>query len=141
MPRCPDCNKFVSLDSETEPEVNVSVDKEGNVSGTVRIANSCQECSQEMSECTFEVDVSAPDEVTKHLAKGQHELEVELSASRTDRYENKTRTGKIIRNPRYQKHMYGAEGTIEWTCICNAEWSHTQDWSDEVQASGMDSLV
>jgi hypothetical protein len=145
MPRCDSCNKFVSLDSESDPEVNIDVSRDGDASGEVRIVNTCQECGQEMSETTFTLDVAAPDEVEEHLkttVDGGHSLSVELvNASRTDRYVNKTPAGKIIKNPRYQKHMYGAEGTVQWTCTCDKEWGVEQDWSDEIQASSMDSLV
>ena len=46
MARCPDCNKFVGFDTDTDPEVEVGeIDTEsGTVEATVRIVNNCAEC-------------------------------------------------------------------------------------------------
>jgi hypothetical protein len=56
--RCPDCNKFVSFDVDGDPEVELEADEStGEVTGTVRIVNACQECGAELTEATFDVDV------------------------------------------------------------------------------------
>jgi hypothetical protein len=40
MPRCPDCNKFASVSTDQEPEIdNLEVDEEGVVTATARIVN------------------------------------------------------------------------------------------------------
>ena len=61
MARCPDCNKFVSLDSEQDPEVSIDVDEEGHVTGSVQIANACEQCGTEMYTAEFDVNVSTSD--------------------------------------------------------------------------------
>lgn len=146
--RCPDCNKFVSFDSDLDPEVSIDVDADGMVSGTVRIVNACDQCGQELKEATFEIDVDLSEEMKTHILGAkengvdfdEHAPECQLEASRTDRMNNKTRGGKLITNYRYMKHMYGAEGEIVLTCSCGEEVAR-QQWSDEVQGSGMDELV
>jgi hypothetical protein len=141
--RCPDCNKFVPFDTETDPETDVSVDDDGAVSGTVRIVNTCEECGQELKDTTFDVDVDLSAEFAEHKKehpKEKHNLTLDFEPSRTDRMENKDRRGKTIKNSRYMKHMYGAEGEIILTCSCD-KWEHRETWSDEVAGSGMEELV
>jgi hypothetical protein len=150
MPRCSSCNKFVSPEIENEPESDsVEVAEDGTVTGSVRIHNDCPDCSTELSEYTFDIEAGLPSDVDieEHQGEG-HELSVEVtSESRTDRYENKTPKGAVIRNPRYQKHMYGVEMEFEVTCSCGKGGPNDDGvlysvaWEDEVQASGMDSLV
>ncbi len=135
--RCPDCNKFVGLDTEAEPEVDLDVDLEtGEVTGSVRIMNACQDCGTELTEATFDVDEEFP-EAEEHLKKyadpdagdEKHELEMEDALSRDERSQGKGRGTRTF---------YGALGTITVKCSCNKSWS--KDWSDEVQASHMDEL-
>src|SRR5687767_14393235 len=63
--RCPDCNKFVSFDTEADPETNIDVAEDGAITGDVRIANNCQECGTELKEGTFDVD---DDSIVNQLA-------------------------------------------------------------------------
>jgi hypothetical protein len=58
--RCPDCNKFVGLETG-EPEADLSVEaaednKSAQITGTVRLVRCCAECGGEMKETTFDVD-------------------------------------------------------------------------------------
>lgn len=144
--RCDQCNKFVSLDAEQEPEINASVDGEGNITGDARIVNTCAECGQELSEATLDIEFDLSDEVAAHREehadeKGEHDaLELDDDGgSRIDEYATVDRRGKPIKNPRYRKHFYGVEVEFTLTCQCGETFSGT--WSDKVQASGMESLV
>lgn len=143
MPRCGDCNKFVSLDSDIDPDVRVEVDENGSVSGTVTIVNQCGECSTDMQTAEFEIDMDFSDEYDTHLTacgkdtkKEDHELEVVFEPTRTDHYQKKDKNGKPIKSARYQKHFYGAEGEVIVQCKCGEEFR--EQWSDSIQASGMD---
>ncbi len=142
MARCPDCNKFVSYDTETEPEVeNVSIDipevekgegANATVSAEVRIVNNCADCGSEMAEAMFELegDVEIPAE---HIGEG-HEIEVgEDSVQRDERFTE-------AKNPRYAKHFYSVEFNAHVACSCG-KFVEIVTMTDEVQASGMDSLV
>lgn len=140
--RCDQCNKFVSFDTDVDPEPTLDVSPEGVVSGSVRIVNQCAECGQELKEATFDVDIDLSDEVEEHKKEHkakEHDLELAEDLSRTDRRQTTDRKGKPIKNPRYQKQYYGAEGTVTVSCSCG--WSTTASWSDEVQGSGMEELI
>jgi len=139
--RCNDCNKFVSYDTETDPEIGLDVSSDGHVTGSVRIVNTCQECGSELKEANLDVDVDLSAEIEKHrLLKGKHDdLSVsDDGGSRTDRTQNKDRNGKLITNRRYMKQFYGAEMTITVECECGEKFEAS--WAEEVQASGMDEL-
>lgn len=139
--RCPDCNKFVSFDSDADPEVDVRVEDDGSVSGSVRITNNCQECGQELTEANLDIDDAVDaDELKAHRKTCKKPLDVSLEASRSDWFQTHDRHGKPIKNPRYRKHYYGAEGDIVVTCACG----HTFEaiaWVDSTTGGGMESLV
>jgi hypothetical protein len=145
--RCPDCSKFVSFDTDSDPEINnIEVDDDGNVSGEVRIVNTCAECSSELTEATLEIEEDMTDDITAHREafpdeKDAHDtLDVDTAGeSRFDEMVRKDRNGKPIKNSRYMKRLYGAEVEITVTCKCGETFTRT--WRDSVQASGMDSLV
>jgi hypothetical protein len=138
--RCPDCNKFVPLDTEGDPEVELEADETtGEVTGTVRIVNACGECGAELTEAVFDVDVDFPaaEAHTVEMAKQDpedkgeaHVLELEdPSADRTDRSEGKGRGTKTF---------YGAEADLVVKCRCG--FTETKPWSDDIQASHMDEM-
>lgn len=134
MARCPDCNKFVPYE-EQDPEVEVEIDEEGTVTGTVRIVNACGECGTELREATFEVDAPeyglAAEELAKHTGEG-HGLEVEeQSSERTTRQEGKGR---------YAKSFYGYDLAFRVTCSCGQLKIEGQT-NDDIQASSMDELA
>ncbi len=139
MPRCPDCSKFVSLETETEPEVDgLDVDDDGTVTCSVRIVNCCGECSAELTETTLELQDDCTAEVEEHLKpdaggdtpeKG-HTLSVEeVSSERTQRVEGKGRGAKTF---------YGASVDVLVKCECG--WEHPLTLSDDCQASSMDEM-
>ena len=134
MARCPDCNKFVSYEEEA-PEVELEVDAEGMVTGTVRIVNACGECGTELREATFEVDGPeyglTAEQLAKHAGQG-HSLEVEeQSSERTDRQEGKGR---------YAKKFYGYDLAFRVTCSCVEGLKVEGSCNDDIQASSMDEL-
>jgi len=52
--RCPDCNKFASMEF-AEPEVEtLEIDDDGHISCTVRLTRTCAECGTELKEGTLE---------------------------------------------------------------------------------------
>lgn len=143
--RCPDCNKFASFDTDTEPEIEANVDPTiGTVTVEARIVNTCAECGTELKEATFNMESDdLAEEVEEHKATcADMKLSVKNeSFSRTDRRQTHTPKGKPITNPRYAKQFYGVEGKVEVECDeCGHTFSDVE-LSDEVQASGMDELV
>lgn len=151
--RCPDCNKFVPFDTSNEPEVDLDIDEDGNITGSVRIVNNCDECGTELKDANFDVDDSTlVDKFTEHKvekAAGEEVLGVEHvldttsfeteGEERTERAETKDRKGKAIRNPRYQKTLYGFSLTAKVSCSCGETFETVI--SDETPASYMDELV
>ena len=153
MPRCPDCNRFVALNTEVDPEVELQAElteEEGengekgditvNLTGTVRIVNECADCGTELTEFTFDVDasetVSRPEGLNEVPDEG--ELSGEEDITRTEDYVTTDRKGKPITNPRYQKKLYGFSGQVEVSIgdhhLC------TFDLSDNTEASSMEAL-
>lgn len=115
--RCNSCSKFVSFDTDVDPEIN----EDGVVDVQVRIANNCAECGQELTQADLQFQIDLSDQVEEHRegceeCKAHPELEVtDSSATRTERAQTHTPQGKPIKNPRYRKHFYGAEVEVTVT--------------------------
>lgn len=130
--RCPSCEKMVGLETEVEDPDGSDWEYDpatGNVTGTVRVVRKCVDCSEEMKECTFDVDVHAePDAKTKD----GDEYAVEI-----DTYEA-TETG----GGRYKKNMIGFELSGHVTRTRKGKETEVAkfDASDNTQASGFDDL-
>lgn len=127
--RCPDCNKFVSMDTETDPEAeDPAVDEEGFVTCQVRIVNNCADCGTELKEATFDLEADT-EAGTDHKGKG-HSLEVETEdVERTERSEGR---GRGLRS------FYGVSVSFTVKCECGETWNVKAE--DDVQASSMEEL-
>lgn len=143
MPRFPDCNKFVSLDTETEPEVNSEdIDDDGAINIELRLVNNCAECSTELAETTQELTAQVPGEVMELHTGDGHSLELEVEdLGRDERYATTDRRGKPIKKSRYQKKFYVGLCKAVVTCSCSTEPIYEEDLSEETQAGDFDSLV
>jgi hypothetical protein len=115
--RCNECNKFASVDSENEPEVNVDL-QGSHIEGTVEIENNCAECGGTLQTYSFDVEVDLSDEIEKHArdtkqTTGTIEESLELEdpdCSREDKFEGKGRGAK---------HFYGF--TLNYSILCQCE--------------------
>ena len=150
---CPSCQKFCAFDTSNEPEVEIEVSEEGQITGSARIVLTSECCSEEMKESNFDIDIECgmdSAELEAHIKANQCELSVEADGAEiTDRTEStKTRTlksGKVVTRSipyRYQRRFYGVSFNYTVTCSCEKDavtWSGTH--TDEVQASGMDEMV
>lgn len=143
--RCPDCNKFVSYDDSTEPEIDVDIDDKGNVTGNVRIVLTCQECGMELKEATFDIDMDFSDAFDDPADEWDVEATGELECRVQTSMEKRLKSGKVkvVRfKPRYYKTFYGARLGVT---VTNGEGGGKREvereWYDEVQASGMDELT
>lgn len=138
--RCDTCNKFVSFDADTEPEVDLRVENDGEVSGSVRIVNTCAECGEEMTETTFDVDIDLSEEIAEHRKTcSERDLDLNEDVSRFDEFQTKDRRGRPIKLSRYQRHYYGIEVKVTVTCGCGATFE--DEYKDMVSGSGMESLM
>ena len=125
MPFCSQCTKFRSIE-EQEPEVDLDINI-NRITGTVRIVNSCAECSNELTEANFDIDEEVLDIGEEHSGEG-HDLNLDAdSGERTQRYEGKGR---------WMKTFYGFEVPYQVTCECG--FSCDGSTSDDIQASLMD---
>lgn len=135
--RCPDCNKFVSFDTEEDPEVTTNVDSEGEVGVEIRLVNKCQECGTELKEACFEGTIEIPDakdHAESHGEKFEGFTVINEDCSRTEDRRPKGRPA------RYTKQFYGYELEVTIQCDeCGEEFKGS--CSDMMQASGMEELV
>lgn len=138
--RCDQCNKFVSFE-EAEPEVNdLSISEDGQVTASVRIVNQCQDCGQELTETTFDMEYDHSEQCKEHQGEG-HGLEIEEDGcERTSRSGYFKKGQFVFACGRYAKTFYGMALNYSVTCECGKlELSGTLE--DECQASGMEQLV
>ena len=124
MPRCPTCEKMVSLEMG-DIEVSDEEYAAGKLTASVRIVRTCADCSEEMKEATFEVDEEVEFCDTEDK---KHEVTVEAELEPLEEG-----------GGRYKKSFYGAVGQFKLTCSCGEEM--VVEWSDKVAASGMEDLV
>jgi hypothetical protein len=134
--RCPDCAKFVgmeTLDPEVESlEVEDRNDGTATVTATVRCVRACADCGTELKETTFEVECEVA-AVHVPFAEGdasaaEHELEVEEESVES------TESG----GGRYAKNLIGFALDFKVTCSCGLEL--TGQLADSLQASAWDEI-
>ena len=138
MSRCPDCQKFVSLEMQ-DPEVeSCEIDIDGAITASVRIVRSCAECSTEMKEATLEIEYTPDEDEAKIVEEHQgdaHELIVEDGYSVEALEEG---------GGRYAKSFFGATLSVSVRCKCQkgaiVEPLFTVELSDKVSASAMDEM-
>lgn len=144
MPRCESCSKFCSVDHAADIEdvqaAQGSSPGEVEVTGSVYLTLSSECCYDELGAESLEFEeVVAIEHASGCPALKEDEdveYEVEAEAEPDDRYETTDRKGKPIRNPRYQKHYYGAAVTI--TVVCQGcEASGEGEAHPEEQASAL----
>jgi radical SAM superfamily enzyme with C-terminal helix-hairpin-helix motif len=98
----------------------------------------CGECSTELREATFDVDVDIDAFATEHRGEGC-ELTVDtVSIEATSRMQTVDARGRKV-SARYAKTFYGFLAEFEVSCGCGA--SETFSVDDDVQASFMEELV
>jgi len=138
MPRCPECNKFVSLDTDSDPQFSVDVDDVGVVTGSVDIVNACGECGTDLRGATLDVEADLSDQISAHREdhKDQKDEHDELQGVETT---DESRSVDTKGKGRGMRTFYGAECTIKVVCKCGEEF--TEDWKSHVAASAMDELV
>lgn len=119
------------------------------VTGSVDIANNCQECGTELKRATLDVECDLSAQVRDHRDEKKEAGEPDSDhdsldvaddgGQRFDELQNKDRHGKPIKNARYMKHLYGAEVEFKVTCKCGETF--TENWRDSVPGSAMEESV
>jgi hypothetical protein len=132
--RCPDCNKFVSLDLAEVEVSDLEVSEDGTVTATARISRTCAECGQELKSAELELETQV--DVGKHGADGEGDHEGhELSVEDTDTDAIEEGGG------RYKKSYFGVKVSFTVTCSCDPNWSIDGEMEDKVPASSMEEMV
>lgn len=141
--RCENCSKFVSFDTEVEPEVEdeqIDGDHETGYTYTasVRRVLTCADCGNDMKETTFDIEQDVVvDSKCENADDGNHEFSVGSAVDATERTQTTDRNGKPIKSSRYMKRFYGVSGSVTGKCDhCDIEANFT--FEDEAQASSFD---
>ncbi len=111
--RCPNCEKFASLETAEEPEIQgeeIQGDEDDGyfITGEVRIVRVCQDCGEELKEANLEFEMECPPGFS------EDGWEYELDSTVTERADTVNSKGRPIK-PRYAKSYYGAEITATFT--------------------------
>jgi len=160
--RCPNCNKFVPYGLDQEPEVDLEIHQPSEdgvktdmktvaevsveITGTVRIALTCEECGGELKESTFELsDVEimvplTPPDGSDWEPDSEWELLTDSANGIDQSSEGKGRGAKTF---------YGTSMELEVVRNTTARDGNgepvqvkaTLTWEDRVQASCMDELT
>lgn len=164
--RCPDCNKFVAYDDTNEPEADdADIDRDGHVSGTVRVYLSCAECGTELKEANFDLNADMTATVAAHhaavaeakadkldvvVAKAEAEgADVEkVKADFEDAHDacelevevEVETTSRTEGKGRGLKTFYGYHATVMVKCSCGHAFGD-EEHNDDMQASHMDELT
>lgn len=125
MARCNDCNKFVSYNTEMEPELeNEDVDGGTHMTATVRRVLGCSECGSELKSFEFDVDVDFAEHLEEHQKKcvakedgeeveyEDHSWSVEIELTPTEGIAEETNA----KGRKVKKTAYGYEGQATLTC-------------------------
>lgn len=145
--RCPDCNKFTAKNTEVDPEVTTDPEVEDDtVKVSVKITNQCEDCSTDLEEAEFDMELdldSEPDKKSgnsiewKGTTLKEHQGEGHKLVVNGDPDVERTDSG----GGRYAKRMLGVDVTVSIACECDDAQIATVVLHDEIASSQMDSLV
>lgn len=128
--RCPDCSKFVSLETADEPEeqsleVTNNNDGTATATGEATLSRNCGECSQELKQGSFEIEdlINLDAETDKHeghtfSVHGETWEVIEDSEPKAKQVKSR-KTGKIewrYPNPRYVRTVFSVKVAGEIMC-------------------------
>lgn len=127
--RCPDCNKFATLEFQDPEESLTEFDPEtGHIEAEYRIIRNCADCGTEMKEATITFDEQLDSSITDAHTGDGHGLSAEFSA---EQYEEG--------GGRYAKAYFGVELTVTITCECGSV-NEVLTLVEKEAASSMDDL-
>ena len=134
MPRCPDCNLFVSVEPRCEVQYWDIDDVDDQVTSNFRIIKDCAECGSELEDYEEEVELDFnhecplleeedPPDDRMELVDEPDEIDVDLDTEGSGRY---------------MKTFYVAHTEVSVKCKCGHE--QTLDAQVRVQASWFNQL-
>ena len=130
--RCPDCNKFVSLETGEAEEQSLEIHhQEGDtfqITGEFRVPRNCADCGNELKEGNFLFDF-------KHDLEGVTEEEREHLAIEVESVEVNESGGG-----RYSKNLFSLSGCFR-IATTEREITTVESESDQLSASWFDELT
>lgn len=140
MPRCPSCEKFVSLEFAEieEPEASDET-SDGTLAVQVRLVRTCAECGDEMKTAELEIELDFTDAIQAHMDEKHPEIDTNADDyTPTEVVGINMNTEQIEESGgRYAKSYFGASVEAFGDCaLCGAEITATG--SDKIAASQMD---
>lgn len=130
--RCPDCNKFVSLENGEPEEQSLEIEHhDGNifvVNGEFRLARTCADCGAELKEASFLFEFETE-------LEGVMEEERENVSVEADGVEVNESGGG-----RYAKNLFSLSGSFR-IATHERELKTVDAESDQLSASSFDELV
>lgn len=128
--RCPDCNRFVSLDTQepeeqTEPTVTNNDNGSATIAAEYTVDRNCGECSQQLKQGNIDFEITVdldPEKEAGDASHAEHSLsidDVEVQMAEESypkpREVKSRKTGKMemrYPNPRYTRTEIGAQLSI-----------------------------
>lgn len=148
--RCQSCNKFVSFDTDAEPEEE-SQDVDGtNFTATYRRVLQCSECGDDLKEATLELEYDFGDDVKTDKATDEKEAPATETEDKEEATEPETHehefeiescaaeatTGSVSR-----RVTYGVKLSVEVECSVEGCKAHaTFECEESEQASSFEEL-
>lgn len=131
--RCPDCNKFVSLETGEPEEQSLEINHEDGdtyrITGEFRVPRNCAECSQELKEGVFQFDFTT--EVKDVKEEERKELAVEVESMEV----NESGGG------RYAKNVFSISAEFRVATTERELATGIAGDSDELSAGSFEELV
>lgn len=143
--RCPQCNKFVSLEIQDADLVDADLSvftpgESATVEATVTMQLACMDCGDVLSEADVSgsVDLDGSDLMAGVDSDDPHTHDYEVGdyeAVIEDRFETKTGDGRRITHSRYMKHLYWATVTVTLRCAACDHEITVEVVTDEAQGA------
>lgn len=126
--RCPDCNKFVSMDLG-EPEVeSIDIDVDGTVTASVLISRNCSDCGTTLKQGSLELTWTPSDGAAKLLSDHleRHSTDKSDPADDTPACEGslevQDKGADAVEGGTYKKPTFGATVDFDVTCSGDSEF-------------------
>ena len=162
--RCPDCNKFVSLEMGDPEVASLEISEEGNVLVEISIVRNCADCGTELKRADLSIEHDLSEETLAHLKESHpaayrkmtgEKAPVETDAPAAESAaETETEEDEVDFDisedgvepieeggGRYKKSYFGAEVAFTVTCNCCKKEFFEGVVSDKVAASEMEECV
>jgi len=120
--RCNDCNKSVSFDDDSEPEVTDEIAEDDTIVVSVRHVRCCDECSAELQEYEYAFDREIDNDIYESHSGEDHELFVESEFA-------------IYPVLRKRKTFFKIAGTAILRCECQDDVIGRYELEEEVSSS------